>query len=225
MSFIKTIIYYLLGLLSHKIYSQEGEDLILKRIFGKKRSGNYIDIGAHHPIRFSNTYYFYKRGWRGINIEPMPGSSRIFNFFRPKDVNIEIGVSEHEGSLAYHVFSDKALNTFDAEISKERLQNSPYRLKKIINLKTAPLKIILDQHCKNPDIDFMTIDVEGFEIPVLKSNDWLKYRPKIILVEILFKSLDEIKDSSVHQFLQDKDYVLFAKTYNTCFYKDANFHI
>ena len=59
---------------SVRSYSQEGEDMILRRIFGDKRLGFYVDVGAHDPRRFSNTYYFYKRGWRGINIEPRPGS-------------------------------------------------------------------------------------------------------------------------------------------------------
>jgi len=49
-----------------KSYSQKGEDIILRRILGEKEVGFYIDIGAHHPKRFSNTYLFYKKGWRGI---------------------------------------------------------------------------------------------------------------------------------------------------------------
>ena len=58
-----------------KSYAQEGEDLILYRmIYGKIDKGFYVDVGAHHPKRFSNTYFFYRKGWRGINVEPMPGS-------------------------------------------------------------------------------------------------------------------------------------------------------
>ena len=55
-------------------YSQEGEDMILGKIFSGQKHGFYVDVGAHHPLRFSNTYLFYLKGWRGINIDAMPGS-------------------------------------------------------------------------------------------------------------------------------------------------------
>lgn len=76
----------------HKSYSQEGEDMILSRIFGDKKNGFYVDVGAHHPFRFSNTYLFYKRGWLGINIDAMPGSMRLFDRFRKNDINIESAI-------------------------------------------------------------------------------------------------------------------------------------
>ena len=65
-----------------KSYSQEGEDMVLSRIFSDKNKGFYVDVGAHHPIRFSNTYKFYKLGWHGINIEPNPDSFNLFTMYR-----------------------------------------------------------------------------------------------------------------------------------------------
>ncbi len=82
-------------------YSQEGEDMVLRRLFEQKTVGYYVDVGAHHPKRFSNTYYFYKRGWRGINIDAMPGSMKLFNKMRPRDINVEIPVSSGEGEILY----------------------------------------------------------------------------------------------------------------------------
>jgi hypothetical protein len=60
-------------------YSQEGEDLIASRLFPNQSTGFYVDIGAHHPTRFSNTYLLYTKGWRGINIDPLPGSKELFD--------------------------------------------------------------------------------------------------------------------------------------------------
>lgn len=77
-----------------KSYSQEGEDLILKRFFSNKEKGFYIDIGAHHPKRFSNTYLFYSKGWNGINIDAMPGSMRLFNQIRKRDLNLEVPIAK-----------------------------------------------------------------------------------------------------------------------------------
>src|SRR3954464_9023248 len=90
-------------------YSSEGEDLILKRIFDRKTNGVYIDVGAHHPFRVSNTYLFYKRNWTGINIDPMPGSQAIFNRYRPQDINLEMGVSATRQYLTYYIFNEPAL--------------------------------------------------------------------------------------------------------------------
>ena len=50
-------------------FSQEGEDLLIDRMFDGQSVGFYVDVGAHHPTRFSNTYLLYLRGWRGINID------------------------------------------------------------------------------------------------------------------------------------------------------------
>ena len=71
---------------SLKSYSQEGEDMILRRLFEKQKTGFYVDVGAHHPKRFSNTFFFYKKGWSGINIDAMPNSMRLFDKIRPRDI-------------------------------------------------------------------------------------------------------------------------------------------
>jgi len=73
-------------------YSQNGEDRALWRYFEGQRDGFYVDIGAHHPFRFSNTYIFYKSGWRGINVDAMPNSMRAFRRYRKHDINIECAV-------------------------------------------------------------------------------------------------------------------------------------
>ena len=75
-----------------------------------------------------------------------------------------------------------------------------------------PLSKILDTHLKNNEIDFLDIDVEGMDLDVLKSNNWLKYRPKLILVEILDNNLDNIKKNPVVQFMQKTKLYNFFKT-------------
>src|SRR5690606_32490082 len=101
-------------------FSQEGEDRILARMFeaSPKTQGIYVDIGAHHPFRFSNTFLFYQRGWSGLNVDAMPGSMRLFREFRPRDRNRETGVAEVECRLGYHIFSEPALNTFSYELAE-----------------------------------------------------------------------------------------------------------
>ena len=121
--------FYHLYLNSHAgtYYSQEGEDILLSRIFGEQAEGFYVDVGAHHPRRFSNTYLFYKRGWRGINIDALPGSMKVFQKFRPRDINLELAVSEREQVLTYYMFNEPALNGFSKTISEKR-QTDVYKI-------------------------------------------------------------------------------------------------
>lgn len=202
-------------------WSQEGEDRILSRIFEYQESGFYVDIGAHHPKRFSNTQLFYKNGWRGINIDAMPGSMAEFKKYRPRDINLEIGIGLKNLKLDYYVFNEPALNGFSKELSQERHRaKSNYTIKKIIPIEVLPLSEILDKHLpKGQHIDFLTIDAEGFDFEVLKSNDWSKYRPKFVLVEALGSNINEIEQSEIGIYMKDMNYMLYAKCVNTIFFK------
>lgn len=206
----------------HRVsFSQEGEDLVLMRMFEGQESGFYVDIGAHHPQRFSNTYLFYLKGWQGINIDAMPGSMDLFKKIRPRDINLEIAISDKEEILTYHEFNEPALNSFSVELSREYEKTSPYKIIKTWEIKTKPLADILESHLEvGQVIDFMSIDVEGLDYQVLVSNDWSKYRPSIILIEELSMNLKDAS-SKVGIFLRDQGYELFSKTFYTSFYRPA----
>lgn len=209
-------------------WSQEGEDLILMRILElkPKTTGFYIDIGAHHPKRFSNTYAFYKKGWHGVNIDAMPGSMKLFNKQRHRDINLEISVANEQKQLTYFQFNEPALNTFSQELAISRDGLRSYKIIATKEIEAYPLKTILDKYLNSDQsIDFMTIDVEGLDFEVLQSNDWSKYRPKVVLVEILVNSLDlvSVNEDPTSLFLKDKGYHLCAKTFNTAFFISDEF--
>lgn len=204
-------------------YSQEGEDLILSRIFGRKKDGFFVDVGAHHPKKYSNTYRFYREGWRGINIDAMPGSMRLFRKLRPNDINIEAGIAREKGELIYSIFNETALNTFNEEEANRKNALNGYRIIEQKKVQVFPLVDILDQHLKPSDtIDFLSIDVEGLDFDVLQSNNWEKYRPNIVLIEELRKPSGE-RETKGSEFLFEKGYRLFAQTYNTLIFKEQNF--
>lgn len=206
----------------NRCYSQEGEDLVLRELFTGKTDGFYIDVGALHPKRFSNTYCFYLLGWHGINIDAMPGSMELFNRERPRDINLEVAISDKKEKLIYYMFNEPALNGFSKEISEKR-NIEPY---KIINQKemfTCTLAEILDRYLSvGTKIDYLNVDVEGLDLQVLKSNNWSKYRPQIILVEDLnlYDSIDEYRNSGIVKYLNEQKYVLFSKTIRTLFFKN-----
>lgn len=204
-----------------KSYSQEGEDIILRKIFGNQKTGFYVDVGAHHPMRFSNTYFFYKIGWKGINIEAMPGSMKLFKKFRSRDINLEESIYSENKVLPYYIFNDLALNSFDRKLSEEKNRlYSNYHVVKTIDLKTKRLSQILDEHLpKDQEIDFLNIDTEGLDMEVLKSNDWERYRPKVILAEVFKNSLSTIESSDIVLFLKSHNYEVYAKAVNTVIFK------
>jgi len=202
---------------SLKSYSQEGEDMILRRLFEKQQIGFYVDVGAHHPKRFSNTYFFYEKGWRGINIDAMPNSMKPFKRIRPRDINIEKPVSEQKQILTYYAFNEPALNGFSKELSNERAsQDNNYHIIFEKDIETSTLTEILDENLPlNQEIDFLSIDVEGLDFMVLKSNDFVKYKPKVILIEILGSSLKDIENNEVTKYLKENGYDIYAKAVNT----------
>lgn len=201
-------------------YSQEGEDMILKGLFAQKDyKGFYVDVGAHHPVRFSNTRYFYKRGWKGINIEPTPSAMKAFHTFRKRDINLNIGIGSEKGKMKFFCFNEPALNSFSEEVSRKlHAESSKYKIIQELDIAILPLSEVLDKHLPaNTSIDFLNIDVEGLDYQVLQSNNWDKYKPKVILVEE-HTDVDQMSNSPIYLFLKEKGYRFFAKTHRTCIY-------
>lgn len=203
-------------------YSQEGEDMVLLGFYeGRKNyKGFYVDVGAHHPYRFSNTNTFYKRGWRGINIEPNPDAMKWFKLLRRGDKNLNVGVAEQEGVMEYYCFNESALNGFSKAVSEQRHQHTPYSIQKTISVPILRLDQILDEHVRHgTQIDFLSIDAEGYDLQVLKSNNWAKYRPTYVLVEDIF-DMDSGTDTPVVAFLRENGYGIVAKTKRTLFFTE-----
>lgn len=162
-------------------FSQKGEDLIIERIIGIKKKGFYIDIGAHNPNIFNNTKRFYIKGWSGINIEPNPVLIREFIRQRRRDINLNIGIRKLPGVATFYEFEADSLSTFSKD-EKENNLKLGYKLKQELRIPVLSLKSVIEKYCKTK-IDFISIDTEGLDYEVLQSNDWKKFRPKIVCIE------------------------------------------
>ncbi|MEI6409726.1 MAG: FkbM family methyltransferase [Bacteroidota bacterium] len=207
-------------------YSQDGEDMVLRALFEnhpKGFKGTYVDVGAHHPVRFSNTYFFYLKGWRGVNIDPTPGSMRPFRWMRRRDTNLEIAIGPEVGNLMFYCFDEPALNTVSEEVALARESGGRYKIIKKVNVPVLPLAQVLAEHLKQDEpIAFLSVDVEGFDEMVLKSNDWQRFRPLYVLAED-FWITDELNknESGVTHFLLSQGYKMVAATKRTLIFKDA----
>lgn len=185
-------------------FSSAGEDMILRHIIGSdKRDGFFVDVGAYHPTLFSNTYFFYLNGWRGINIEARPDSKPLFDRVRPRDINLELGISAKRGELTYYfIDNDSTMNSFSREFLDHLGILS--EVKREIPVPVIPLHEALEHHLpKDQFIDFMNVDIEGHDLEALQSNDWQRFRPKFVVVED--KSIDPGK-SEIVRFMRGCGY-------------------
>lgn len=206
---------------SSQSYSQEGEDMILKPFYSdiEIRKGFYIDVGALHPFRFSNTACFYKYGWNGINIEPTPSAIDLFMEYRTRDINLNFGVAEEDTEMTFYCFDEPALNSFSKELSEKRASTTNYKIIEKKQIQVKPLRAILDEYLPQcQKIDFINIDVEGLDLQVLKSNNWDKYRPDFVLCEDIL-DFENLSTSQVYKFLYERDYKLIGKTLRTLIFK------
>lgn len=219
--FIQTMIDWLRGkkhyVTPKGFFSQYGEDAALNKLLNNKMNGFYIDIGANHPTEINNTYYFYlNKGWRGINIEPNPLLIAAFNKVRPLDINLNLGVADVSTEMTFYVLASNALSSFSEEIAKRNSQEYKYPIIDQIKVKTDTLKNIINYYAPNKHIDFMSVDVEGFEMQVLKGNDWNQYRPNFLVIEC------NINAAELHHYIDRIGYNLIYNNGTNRIYKDIS---
>lgn len=165
-------------------YAQNFEDVMLARVFEGRHEGFYVDVGAADPVNLSVTKWFYDLGWRGINIEPNKVLFDRLAEGRPRDINIACGVGADFSEAQFFEFEVGELSTFDLG-SRSRV-NAPAILGGSRTVPVVPLTHLLDEHHKDQQIDFLKIDVEGWEHEVLKGLDLKAYRPVVLLIESTF---------------------------------------
>jgi FkbM family methyltransferase len=202
-------------------FSQWGEDVILWHYFRTKRNGFYVDIGAHHPYYLSNTALLHHyNGWRGINVEP---DERLIEYFitsRPNDVNLCCGVGAEVGVATMAVFNDGSVNSFDKASVELQIAVGE---KKLVAWREVQIRTLADIFAEHvPDgqpIDVLNIDVEGWDLIALQSNDWQKYKPEIILIEDHKMYLHKLSENEIFLLLTGLNYRLVSQTLATSVYK------
>ena len=211
MNILKFLSIFLKSFTTKKIsYSYGGVDSLVANIFKDNNDGFYVDIGCGHPIKNNNTYLLNKRGWKGINIDLDEENIDLFNIYRKKDENINIAVSNDNKEVdLYFYHSKSAINT----ISKDVANYQKAKVSSVKKIKSKTLnEVLINSKFKDIQIDFLSIDVEGSELLVLKNFDFKKYSPKVIVVEYLDLSLPklEIKNLNVENVISSQLYNLIA---------------
>jgi len=166
-------------------WSQGGEDIALIHALRGQQSGKYIDIGAHHPSRFSITRHLYQMGWTGVNVDANQELIDIFNKVRTKDKNICVAVGS-ESEYHFTIFEEAAISTLDSEW-RDRFISENNKIAREILVEGRKLRTILDDFQPEKRIDLLSIDAEGSDLQVLESLEFETLEksrfPKWILLE------------------------------------------
>ena len=230
-------IYLELNLLHKKFFNKKryfsfsGVDIILEKIFMHQPKGIYIDVGCQHPIKNSNTYLLFKKGWEGINVDLDKDNIELFKRSRSNDNNFNKALSNDVKEVDLYFYHKKSpINTIDKKTSE--FQKA--KVSSIKKIKTDTLNnIILNTKYKDQSFDLLSIDVEGHELEVLKGFDLNKFSPKVIVVEYLdlnvskleIKNLniEHIINTKIYRYLISKNYILVNSIYSDLVFVNKNF--
>ena len=191
-------------------FSLTSIDLLISYIFKNQKKGYYIDVGCKHPVFSNNTYLLYKKGWSGINIDLDFNSVDMFNFFRSRDFNIQAAISNEKKDVDLFFYHNRAAKNTISEAFADGA-------KEIKKIKTETLDNILSTRLKDDQkIDFLSIDVEGNELNVLKGLNIDKYKPTLIMLEYIKpnlkefydKNINEIQNSDIYKYMTNNNYKL-----------------
>ena len=205
-------------------YSQTGEDIIADFFLSDIKKGFYVDVGANDPIYLNNTYHFYKKGWRGLLIEPDAFRCRVLKTVRPGDKVLNMGVGENRSQMDFYAFKQDTYSTF-SKTEAEDYKKIGYQLKAVVPVPVEPLKDIFFKYAKDAPIDLLSVDTEGWDFEALKSNNWGKFRPKIVIVEVVQHCGDHgvRQNSKYDEFMAAQNYIKLADTYINAIYIEQGY--
>jgi FkbM family methyltransferase len=208
---------------TNKSYSQTGEDIITRFFLSDIKRGFFVDIGANDPIHLNNTYLFYKQGWQGLCIEPNEFRCKIFRAVRPRDRVICCGAGSQNAEMDFFIFDLDNISTFSS-FEAEEFQKLGHKIVETKKIPVYTLANIMDKYANGRAIDLLSVDTEGLDLEILHSNDWVKYRPKVVIVETAEYRKDSATrtHSAFNNFFTSLGYVKIADTYINGIYMEGS---
>lgn len=208
-----------------KSYSQCGEDLIIDYCFFQLGMNNivYLDLGANHPIRLNNTYYFYKKKCRGCLVEADLTLCDLLKKIRPDDKCVNVGVGPVKSNAKFYIMSVNTLNTFSKDEAEKIEKLGEYKIVRTVDVEIVTVNEIIEKYLGNTP-DLISLDVEGMDFEILKSIDLKKYRPKVFVVETIEYSEDRSgkKVQEIINYMLKMGYIIYADTYINTIFVDSS---
>ncbi len=187
-------------------FSQYGEDLELRRRFGT-RQGIYIEIGANHPIRLSNTYLLYRMGWRGMIVEPVQSLYAKHKRLRPRDIHINAAANAVEGEVTFYELVPSVLSTCDSDEAEKAVSGGTARLLRKYPVSVTTVAALYRTHLAPNPVLVLSVDTEGHDLSVLKGIDWDSMRPEVVICE----GNGDVRRSEIIEFLAGRGYECFKQ--------------
>jgi FkbM family methyltransferase len=164
-------------------YAQNGEDRALLELFPTDYKGTYVDLGANHPYRISNTYLLYTRGWHGLCVEPIPTFAPRYQRHRPRDRFVNAGVGLQAGEFPFFEMSIAELSTFSQEIAEELVASGRAAIKSSHRIAMQPVSTLVAELFPDGLFDVLSVDVEGLDAEIVRGTDWDFVRPRAVICE------------------------------------------
>ena len=182
-------------------WGQDGEDVFLSEALPER--GFYVDVGAHHPFRFSSTKLLYDKGWSGLNIDVTDAMEKLFPKHRQRDIN-HFGLVGHPRQATFYRFVEPALSTLDPELARER-QEEGCPLLREDHLEVRSLDSILDENGAPKTIDLLCVDAEGADLEVLETVSFENRLVRRVLVELHVPAW-KVSSHAISKLLESKGY-------------------
>lgn len=192
-----------------RLFSQFGEDITSEHILRGVRSGFYVDVGAHHPIRHSNTARFHLQGWNGVNVEPCAEAFAAFERLRPNAINVRAAVHNTEDTVTLHTFENGLVNTVVAE----RLDGlaAQHRTTGAEVVPAYSLNTIFERFVpEGTQVNYFTMDIEGYDKEAFEAFDVERYLPDVICLELFRSDLSALAEDPLVQRLMACGYVPYS---------------
>ncbi len=199
-------------------FGQWAEDVLIRKLFDKsKKNGVYLDIGSYHPFTHSNTAYFWMKGWHGFNVDANPHTIKIFNKYRPSDTNIWTAIvpaADYDNGIrqvslmlptkADYSSGVAATGTVNNSVGNERGFSETLEVPAL-----SIASLLKNKNIKN--IDYLNVDIEGYDEIILSEIDFSTLTPTVVTVEDYSDDFEMLVSSGVTNVMRKNGYVLAGR--------------
>lgn len=190
-------------------YSQFGEDISAQNALRNISHGFYVDVGAHHPLKLSNTALLHLRGWDGINVEPREDAIEEFEQHRPRALNLRAAVHNELDVVTLHKFRGGRIDTVLADRAEMLARN-----KDVAGEEKVPamsMNQLFERHVPaGVTVNYLTVDIEGYDEEAVLAFDLDRYRPDVVCVELHRYDVMALGENPVVRHFKDAGYHPFA---------------
>jgi FkbM family methyltransferase len=199
-------------------YAQTGEDRILATLVDGA-PGFYVDVGCNHPVRYSNTFELYKRGWHGINVDANEELIALCRRIRPRDLSVLAVVSDLGRDAVFTEFDDPTVSSLsETHVARWRRERTVVRERRV---STRTLDDVLAAADAPRRFELLSIDVEGHDFEVLSSLNLDLFRPKLIVIEMHDFPLGEPHRSRTWSHLVANGYEMIGYAVMNGYFRDV----